>query len=259
MDDSVTEGEEIFMLRLNTVSAGVAIAPTNSITVTISENDQPEIVSGVEVLTATLSRDSVTLSEGGSVALEIVLTEVASSDLTFTLTQISGIAQLGADYGLSLNPLEIVIGAGADMVEVEVTVVDDRDVEGEENFVLELNVVSRGVAIAPIGSIRVTIIDDDAILPPPVPVVIGFEPVTYSVIEATVTLELRVDVSGTLPGDVTLNYDTADVTAVDDSVTEGEGLTCCGCISWVAIAPTNSITVTAGATEGIIMIQIIGD
>ena len=161
VDDSVTEGEEIFMLRLNTVSAGVAIAPTNSITVTISENDQPEIVSGVEVLTATLSRDSVTLSEGGSVALEIVLTEVASSDLTFTLTQISGIAQLDSDYGLSLNPLEIVIGAGADMVEVEVTVVDDRDVEGEENFVLELNVVSRGVAIAPIGSIRVTIIDND--------------------------------------------------------------------------------------------------
>ena len=243
VDDSVTEGEEIFMLRLNVVSRGVAIAPIGSIRVTISENDQPEIVSGVEVLTATLSRDSVTLSEGGSVALEIVLTEVASSDLTFTLDYVPGGSAQEGDYRLS--PTLIVIGAGADRVTVAVTAVDDSVTEGEEIFMLRLNVVSRGVAIAPIGSIRVTIIDDDAVLPPPVPVVIGFDPVSYSVIEATVTLELRVDVSGTLLEDVTLNYATADVTAMTPE-------------DYIAVS-MGTLTLSAGATEGIIMIEVIGD
>ena len=168
VDDSVAEVEESFELRLNSVLPSVAIAPTGSITVTILESDQPVIVKPeVEVLTATLSLGSVTLEEGDTERFEIRLNVNAPVDLTFTLDYVGGGSAEVGDY--SLSPTLIVIVAGADSVTVAVTVVDDSVAEVEESFELRLNSVLPSVAIAPTGSITVTILENDQPTTPVLP------------------------------------------------------------------------------------------
>ena len=156
-DDVVEEGEESFMLELMSVLSRVAIGTTGTLMVTIPENDQP-VPPAVDV-TATLSLGSVTLEEGDTERFEIRLSVNAPVDLTFTLDYVGGGSAEVGDY--SLSPTVIVIVAGADSVTVAVTVVDDSVAEVEESFELRLNSVLPSVAIAPTGSITVTIPEND--------------------------------------------------------------------------------------------------
>ena len=147
------------------------------------------------------------------------------------------------DY-IAVSMGTLTLSAGATEGIIMIQIIGDSVEELTETFRVTLSaagILPAGVMLTPAVA-TVTIIDDDAVLPPPpVPVMIGFDPVSYSVIEATVTLELRVDVSGTLLEDVTLNYDTADVTAMAPE-------------DYIAVS-MGTLTLSAGATEGIIIID----
>ena len=287
VDDSVAEVEESFELRLNSVLPSVAIAPTGSITVTILESDQPVIVRPeVEVLTATLSLGSVTLEEGDTERFEIRLTGNAPVDLTFTLDYVGGGSAEVGDY--SLSPTLIVIVAGADSVTVAVTVVDDSVAEVEESFELRLNSVLPSVAIAPTGTITVTILENDQ----PVIVKPEVEVLTATLSLGSVTLEegdterFEIRLSVNAPVDLTFTLDyvgggsaevgdyslsptlivivagadsvTVAVTVVDDSVAEVEEsfeLRLNSVLPSVAIAPTGTITVTIPESDQPVIVR----
>ena len=248
-DDMDPESTERFFVDLDSVSlpAGITLDPSRSrATVTIIDNEQPGVPAAD--LTATLSVDSITLPEGATRQIEIRLSGKAPSDLTFTLVQISGSAAADVDY--TLSPMEIVIAADEREVTVEIEANDDNAQEGDESFTLQLGSVLSRVAIGTTGTITVTIPENDQPTGPgpgpgPDPVVIGFEPVTYSVNEDAGPVVLTVKLlSGTLTETVTVSYATVDGGAV-----AGSDYT----------TMMSMLTLTPGASEMTIMVPIIDD
>ena len=240
MDDPDLEGEERFDLRLVSASSGVTVSVGSIVTVTILESDQPvKVLPVVVVVTPTLSPSSVTLSEGGSVTLEIVLESASSVDVTLTLVlenEVDGVT-IG-DY--SLTPSEVFISAGTTSTLVLLTALDDPDLEGEERFDLRLVSASSGVTVAVGSIVTVTIIDNDEAPAPHVE--IGFDSATYRVEEDAGTVELTVSVlSGMLTETVALSYETFDVsaTAGSDYTSRMDTLT----LSEMTMSVTFSVTI----------------
>ena len=177
LDDSDREGEERFDLRLVSASSGVTVAVGSVVTVTIEASDQPmDITPGVEVVTPTISPERVTLSEGASVSLEIVLESAASVDVTLTLVLENEIGAVTAgDY--SLTPTAVFIGAGMTSTMVSLLALDDPDREDEERFDLRLVSASSGVTVAVGSVVTVTIEASDQ----PMDITPGVEVVTPTI------------------------------------------------------------------------------
>ena len=233
IDDSTNEPDETFMVHLflSGTSAGITLDPDVA-TVTILENDQP-IVVVPEVVTATLSLENITVPEDETRTFEILLSDIAPEALTFTL--------VGGQSGqYSLSPVPIVISKGEDRVTVTIRAVDDTDPESNEVFTLSLMSDSSLVVIGDRGSITVTIPENDQ-----PPVVIGFDPASYSVNEDAGTVVLTVKlISGTLTETVTVSYAT-----MDGSARAGSDYT----------TMVSTLTLSPGDTEETIMVQIIDD
>ena len=107
-------------------------------------------------VTATLSLPTLSVPEGEARTFEILLSDIAPEDLTFTL--------VGGPVGeYSLSPDPIVISKGATSVIVTVTAVDDVDAELDEVFTLSLmsDPSSSLVIIDAPSSITVTIPAND--------------------------------------------------------------------------------------------------
>ena len=209
LDDSVYVGgvSETVVLVLTGASGGVMLGESVTHTVTIIDDELAPVVEPRVVVdvTATLSVTSVMLPEGETRTLEIVLTDVASEDVTFTLVPVSGTVDTD-DY--RLTPTVILIGAGDDSATVSLFAVDDSDRE-DERFVLELRTVSSGVVVGVSETVTVTIIDEDE-----TPVV----PELPEVVVVTATL--RVSELSVSEGDTTtLNIELSEATSEDVTLT----------------------------------------
>ena len=231
IDDVISEGGESLTVELTTSVSyqRVTLAPSEA-TVLIVDNESATVFRIVPIMPVT---------EGETLTVEVVLDYVSNATVTVTLEDaLSGNAKAGDDYTLP-GMLTATIAVGDLTATFRITTLSDELYEGAET----LDLLASTDVVAGIVESRATILDEDVATPPGA-VAVGFDPVSYSVIEATVTLELRVDVSGPLLEDVTLNYDTADVTAMAPE-------------DYIAVS-MGTLTLSAGATEGIIMI-LIGD
>ena len=240
------------------------------------------ITPGVELVTPTISPSSVTLSEGASVSLEIVLESAASVDVTLTLVlenEVGGVT--ASDY--SLTPTAVFIGAGMTSTMVLLTALDDPDREGEERFDLRLVSASSGVTVAVRSVVTVTIEASDQ----PVDITPGVEVVTPTIsplnvplsegesqtleivlesaasVDVTLTLVLENAVEGVTASDYSLTpsdvFISAGMTsavvsllALDDSDREGEerfDLRLVSASSGVTVAVRSVVTVTIEASD----------
>ena len=95
IDDLIDEDTETIVLDLGQVVNGPSIGSPSQITIMIADNDLP-------TPEATLSLETLPLTENETGTLEIVLTAAAAVDVTFTLEYLSGTAD-GADYRLTPN------------------------------------------------------------------------------------------------------------------------------------------------------------
>ena len=110
------------------------------VTVTIIDADEAPVVELPEDVTVTLRLSSVTVSEGGSETLYIVLTEATSEDVTVTLT-VAGTATDGADYEL-LPSVPYVLTPGTTELAVGISTVIDGIYEGDETLEFVISTLS---------------------------------------------------------------------------------------------------------------------
>ena len=246
LDDPDLEGEERFDLRLVSASSGVTVAVGSVVTVTILESDQPvDITPGVEIVTPTISPSSVTLSEGGTVSLEIVLESASSVDVTLTLVlenEVDGVTT--GDY--SLTPSEVFISAGTTSTLVLLTALDDPDLEGEERFDLRLVSASSGVTVSVGSIVTVTILESDQ----PVDVTPEVIVVTPTLSPSSVTLSE----GGTVSLEIVLeSASSVDVTLTLVLENEVDGVT----TSDYSLTPSE-VFISAGTTSTLVLLDGIG-
>ena len=232
IDDSDVELAERFTIALSNAPVGVSFNPTSA-TVRIIDND---VVIGFRPDTYEVDE-----SAGGVTLTVEVLSGVLTQDVTLTYTTADGTAT-SSDYtganGVPIPTLSALITS----VTFRVSIIDDLVPELTETFRVDLNSVMSlpaGVTLDPRRA-TVTITDTDT-----VSVVIGFDPDTYVVGEASGTVELTVKVlEGSLTRDVTLTYETMAGTATSPADYTHR---------------TGEITLSSSDTSGTIVVSITDD
>ena len=228
--DSVVEGDETFTASISATSlpSGITLGTATSATATIDDDDM-----------ATLGFDpaTVTVTEGGTAALTVKLTQQADSDVTFTWQTADGSATAGSDYTAQAET-SVTIPAGSTSATLHVQTTPDLVVEGDETFTATISADSPpdGVTLGT-ATATATIDDDDT-------ATIGFDPAAVNVTEggrATLTVKLTKEADS----DVTFTWQTADGTATAGS-------------DYTAQAET-SVTIPAGDTSATLDVQTTPD
>ena len=171
LDDNTPESTEQFFVDLGSVMslpAGVTLAPSRA-TVTITDTDTvviPPVVIGFRPYTYTVD-ESV-----GDVELTVeVISGVLTEEVMLSYTTVEDSATDPEDYiGGSVVSIPT-LSALVTSVTFRITIVDDMDPESMEQFFVDLGSVMSlpaGVTLAP-SRATVTIMDGDAVLPPPPP------------------------------------------------------------------------------------------
>ena len=190
-------------------------------------------------VTLSLVGDVVVNEDEGVAVVTALLSGPADVDVTGTWSTAGGTATTGTDFE-ALASVPFSIPAGEVEATVEVTILQDDEVEPDQVFTVSLqSVVGATVGVA--SSVQVTIEDDDVV---PSVVVIG---ANRTVTEGTGTGAL-VNVPVTLDrpalGDVEVGYVVAAGTAA---------------VPADVAAGTGSIVVADGASSGTIALQVVGD
>ena len=129
----------------------------------------------------------VTVAEGSTVTLLVVLNgTLAESEIVVDFT-VSGTADEGVDY--SSVERSVTIPSGETSAIVSIFATDDQFTEGAETLELRLLSASSGVNVATPNVVDVTIIDDDI-------VTIGFALSSYSITENSGLQEIEIEVKG---------------------------------------------------------------
>ncbi|MBL6445905.1 Ig-like domain-containing protein [Fulvivirga sp. 29W222] len=151
VDDALDESDESVIVDVDIVTNGTELTP-QSVTALINDDDPP-----VEV---TLGISGSPLAENGGVAtvtatLAAVSGRVITVDLAFSGTATGG----GTDYSVTGN--SIVINPGVTSGSIDITGVDDSNVEGGENIIVDINTVNNGTESGT-QQVSASITDDDA-------------------------------------------------------------------------------------------------
>ena len=174
-DDTVVysgDASRTVELELTGASGGVTLGDSLTHTVTIIDDDVPVVPEppAVVIVTATLRVSELSVSEGDTTTLNIDLSEVASEDVTLTLTVVGGSAVESVDYEPLLVP--VVIRAGLLELTVSIRTIEDDLTEATETLVLELSVVDGPAVTGAVDRVTVSIVDDDVPVVPEPPVVV---------------------------------------------------------------------------------------
>ena len=208
IEDELTEATETLVLELSVVDGPAVTGAVDRVTVTILDDDVPEVpeLPEVVVVTATLRVSELSVSEGDTATLNIELSEAASEDVTLTLTVVGGSADVMVDYEPLLVP--VVIRAGVLELTVSIRTIEDDVTEETETLVLELSVVDGPAVTGAVDRVTVTILDDDVPVVPELPEVV------------IVTATLRVSELSVSEGDTaTLNIELSEPTSEDVTLT----------------------------------------
>ena len=228
-EDEVHEDNEEVALSFS-ISGPATIASAPSTLTIMNDDGMP---------TVTVTPASPTVAEGEEALFTVTLTGKAEADIEVTLTATpgSGSAAAAAEDGdFSATPVSVTFSTGEDSKTLRLPTTEDDVYEDNEEVALSFR-ISGPASEGSVPSI-LTIEDDDT-------VIIGFEPVIYTVDEDSGTVALTVKVlNGDLGRDVTLSYETMDGSAV-----AGEDYT----------SKLDMLTLSAGDTSATIVVDITDD
>ena len=231
-EDQIYEGNEQLVLVPSVMNVG-----TDGVSLTAAADVQVTIIDGEE--RPTLSLDPIEdVEEGNSVTVTVRLSGALAVPLTIPLTVEPGSAPDSADVDdYAALPQDVTILAGTTTVVFTLLTNDDSIYEGDERLTLRLETATLTVGFGTVEQ-ELTIIENDEA---PVPVVeIGFDPVTYSVGEASGTVELTVEViNGTLTDEVVLSYTTMD----DSATSPGDYTSVASTLTLSAMTPSVTFNV----------------
>ena len=159
-DDADDEVVTLGFGAMSTSAGGdVGLMRFTSDRIKLLDNDVPQS------LTVEFTRDALTIFEDIGLLEPILrLSEVARRDVAVKVTLTDGTAVRGADYE-SAATRTVTIPAGKEVVDLQVKILIDNEVEGDETFTLAIDTASlpAGVTAKPGGhhSATVTIFNDD--------------------------------------------------------------------------------------------------
>ncbi|NOZ94036.1 MAG: hypothetical protein GXP47_04745, partial [Acidobacteria bacterium] len=195
LDDNLPEGNESFRVRL-TSAWEAELRPPSAATITIIDNDVPEV-------SLSVSQQDI-LESGGQAIVTATLNAPLDHDVTVDYATSDGSATAGADYQAANGTLTI--PAGQSGASIAIPISDDQDLEGEEDFSVEL-VGAVGVVVGEPSQDEITIVDDDVIPE------VSFSPAAYQIAEDGGAATIGVVLSRVFSGTVAVEYATAGGTA----------------------------------------------
>ena len=231
IDDSILEGTESVTLTLNSITSGdadIAIGAAANATVTISDDD-----SALVTITA---NDDAASEPGDNGQFTISISNASDTDTIVTYV-ISGDASAGDDYTALSGTATIL--AGQTSTTVDVNVIDDSTLEGDEVVTLMLDAITSGdpdIALGIADTASVTISDDDMAV------------VTITASDAAASEpgnDGQFTVSISSPSDT----DTVIAYAIGGDATSGDDFT----------ALTGTVTILAGQTSATIDVAVVDD
>jgi hypothetical protein len=170
------------------------------------------VTGGAPLPTLSIGDASVSEGDSGTTTLTFTasLSAAAASAVTVNYATANGTASAGSDYVAASGTLTFAVGQSSKTVSV--TINGDTSVEADETFAVNLSAAS-GATIAD-ASGQGTIVNDD--VAPPLPT-LSIGDVTVTEGNAAVTATFTVSLSAAATGAVTVNYATADGTALAGS------------------------------------------
>jgi len=228
LDDAVFEGDEDFSVSLNNPEGATLGTPATS-TITITDDE------GAPTVALASSSTSVGESDG-SVILEVELSVATTAEVTVNYTTADGTATAAADYTATSGMLTI--PAGQTNAMITTSILDDPDVEDDEDFTVSLS-NPQGATLGTPSTVTITILSDDLQL-----TTVGFATDAATFGEADGTISLAVVLSAVSAVDVTVDWSTADGTAV-----AGDDFD----------ADAGVLTIPAGEMTGTVEVSLIDD
>jgi YD repeat-containing protein len=196
------------------IEAARAGTVNNGVTATYgydnADNRTSVVVTGALPPTPSFSIADAAITEGGTLTFTVTKSVTAAGTLTVDFATASGTATSGTDFTGSSGTLSF--SAAETSKTVSVSTIQDSAYEGNETLTVVLSNAGAGSTIAD-GSAVGTINDDD--LPPPPP------PPSFAISDVSVTeggsLSFTVTKTGTTSSSFSVNYASANVTAVSGS------------------------------------------
>ena len=199
VDNIILEASEIVIVTLNTITLGDVDATidvaNDEATVTIVDNDS-----------ASLAIGDITITEGANAVFTVTLTGAVQGGFTIDYDTADGFATIaGNDYTSGSGTLNFA-GTAAEFYTVTIATSDDNYLEAVENFVLNLSAISNGLVTYD-NQATATLNDND----------------TASLTVSDVTVDegnntvFTVTLTGNVQGGVSIDYETADNSAVNIS------------------------------------------
>ena len=159
IDNTVFEADKTVSFSIAEVSGGLGLGVTTQSTVTIVNDDTPPN----PVIDLSASNVLNYTEDAGTITLNFDISQVTTADATIELTT-SGSAD-AADYnfnGSTTNPYSFVIPSGSTSGSIDITIVDDTDIEAEETIVLAITSISGGLDVGlNLQTQTITITDND--------------------------------------------------------------------------------------------------
>jgi len=158
IDNAVFEADKDVTYTMSAVTGGLVLSGNVTNTITIENDDAPP-APVVDFTNATVTYNE----DAGTVAVNFAFSGTTTADATIELTT-SGTA-VAADYnfsGSNTNPYSFAIPAGSSTGTLNLTIIDDADLESDETIVLDITSVTGGLTAGlNIQSSTLTIIDND--------------------------------------------------------------------------------------------------
>ncbi|MCF6801119.1 hypothetical protein L3V81_02910, partial [Thiotrichales bacterium 19S3-11] len=237
IDESLLEDNETVVVTLDSITSGdadISIGASDNATVTINDDDLAEVT-----IAATTANATEPGGVGNDGQFTVTLSNPSDTDTVISYS-VTGDATAGSDYTALTGSVTIL--AGATTATIDVSVLDDFQLEDNETVVVTLDSITSGDADISIGALNsdtVTIADDDT------------AEVTIAATTANATEPGGVGNDGQFTVTLSNPSDTDTVISysVTGNATAGSDYT----------ALTGSVTILAGATTATIDVSVLDD
>ena len=199
LNDTEIDPGESFTFVISNAQGGATLGTTTSTTVNIVDDEQPGTLAFSQA-TASVNEDD------GTLTITVVRTGGSDGAVTVNYATSNGSATAGDDY--TANSGTLTFADGETSKDIELQIIDDISIESNETLTVTLSSPSGGASLGTPAVMTVTIIEDD------VPGTLAFSAGTASISEDGGSVTLVVSRTSGNDGIVTIDYSTADGTAI---------------------------------------------
>ncbi|MFP2997994.1 Calx-beta domain-containing protein, partial [Spongiivirga sp. MCCC 1A20706] len=194
IDDNILEATESLFADLSGITNTLVTITDSQGEITITDND-----------TANVSIDDVTVNEvDGTATLTVTLTGNVQSAFDISFASADNSATQPSDYTAVSGTLSFA-GNDTETQTVTISIINDTTVENDESFFINLSGITNGLVTVADSQGEVTIIDNDSFI------TIG----DITVNEGAGNATFNVTLTGNVAGGFTVNYATANDTAIE--------------------------------------------